>query len=170
MFILEALWFFVPAVAANQCPGLAAKLDLPGNRPVSTRWLGANKTWAAYYAAAFGATLAIYLQRLAPMPEGFELLDYERPELWLVGLAFGLGTVLGDHAKSFVKRRFGIPPGDPWWPFDQLDYVVGSLLLVAPFSGWIGGERVATLVVTVLLLNPLVNGIGYRLKLRKVPW
>jgi CDP-2,3-bis-(O-geranylgeranyl)-sn-glycerol synthase len=36
----------------------------------------------------------------------------------------------GDAVKSFLKRRAGIRPGRPWIPFDQIDFVVGELVLV----------------------------------------
>jgi CDP-2,3-bis-(O-geranylgeranyl)-sn-glycerol synthase len=38
----------------------------------------------------------------------------------------------GDSVKNFVWRRLRIPPGAPWIPFDQLDFVLGALVLVAP--------------------------------------
>ena len=168
MFIIEALWFFLPAFVANQLPGLAAKFNLPGNMPVSVRWLGTNKTWAAYYTAGLAGVVTIYLQRQFPIPHVQILVDYHRHELWLVGLLFGLGAVLGDHIESFFKRRMGIKPGESWWPFDQLDYVAGSLISTAPLVEWIGWLRLTAIFVTVLLLAWPVNYIGYKLKIRKV--
>lgn len=169
--ILEALWFFLPAVIANQCPGFTDKLLIPGNRPVSEKWLGANKTWSAYYVATVGAILTIYLQRLCPeFNHKVDLIDYTRPDLWLVGGLLGFGTILGDHLKSFAKRLIGIPPGGPWWPFDQLDHVVGSLVMVIPAVGWIGWPRATVITVTVLSLHRGVNWLGYKVGIRKVPW
>jgi CDP-2,3-bis-(O-geranylgeranyl)-sn-glycerol synthase len=45
---------------------------------------------------------------------------------------FGLGAMADDSAKSFFKRRLGIPPGSPRIPFDQLDFVLRALIFVAP--------------------------------------
>lgn len=170
-FIPEALWFFLPAFAANQCPRLAAQLNLPGNFPVSRRWLGSNKTWAAYYAAAIGSLLTIYFQKLFPgVNASIGLFDYSRSDFWAIGFLFGIGAVAGDHVKSFVKRRLGIPSGERWWPFDVLDFVAGGLIATLPAVGWIGWKRVAVIVLAWLVVHPIGNKIGYRLGLRKTPW
>src|SRR3989344_6564590 len=116
MFLVEAFWLFLPILAANQAPGVARALGLPlATMSVSPRWLGKNKTVAPYY---FGPLLAI----LAAYFCGFK-------DFWIVGLTFGLGAILGDHVKSFFKRRLGMAPGAPWWPFDQVDYSLGALFL-----------------------------------------
>lgn len=167
--IAESLLFFLPALAANQCPGLTAKLNLPGNRPISRYWLGENKTWHAFYTAALGSLLVIYAERWF-IPNNWALFDYNRRDLWLVGLAFGIGAVLGDHTKSFLKRRIGLKPGEPWWPFDQLDFVVGSLVVAMPLTGWIGIGRVLAISTVVLAIHPIGNRVSYRLGLRRVPW
>jgi len=172
MLFLEALWFFLPILAANQCPGLAAYLHLPdAHAPIIRRWLGENKTIAAYYAAPLGSLGAIYAQRqMTEWSHAFGLFDYNRSDLWLVGLLLGLGAVLGDHIKSFIKRRVGISPGARWWPFDQLDFAIGGIVLAIPIVGWIGWERAAVICLLVLLIHPIGNRIGYLLGLRKVPW
>jgi CDP-2,3-bis-(O-geranylgeranyl)-sn-glycerol synthase len=83
--------------------------------------------------------------------------------------------------KSFFKRRLGKEGGAPWFPFDQLDFVVFGLLgmaLASPLlaDGWtrqaLLGDWVvlATLIVLTPLLHYLVNVVGYRLRLKEVPW
>ncbi len=75
----------------------------------------------------------------------------------------------GDRVKSFVKRRIGIPPGDPWIPADQLDDVIGVLILV--------GNEVCLSVVdlTVITLGSFVGHftvtrVGFWLGIRDVPY
>src|SRR5438034_11556900 len=87
----------------------------------------------------------------------------------LLGVLFGAGAMAGDSAKSFFKRRLGVEPGRPWIPFDQLDFVLGALVLVV--------ARVALAwadVVTILLLSfcghILVNHLGYWLGVRDTRW
>ena len=167
--LIEALWFFLPAFVANQMPGYGAWLHVPGQVPISRKWLGENKTWAAYYMAAFGSSLTFLLQQWTTevnVVYGW----YVSPNI-LEGIAmgslFGIGAVVGDHAKSLIKRQLGKAPGESWWPFDQLDYVFGALLFVYPFSGWIGWEKFWTLIAVALIGHPIVNGIGYALGLRK---
>jgi len=31
--------------------------------------------------------------------------------------------------KSFIKRRLDKPSGKPWFPWDQLDWIAGAILL-----------------------------------------
>ncbi|HLF15969.1 MAG TPA: CDP-archaeol synthase, partial [Candidatus Thermoplasmatota archaeon] len=93
----------------------------------------------------------------------------------------GFMALVGDAVKSYFKRRRGKPRGTPWVPFDQLDFVVFGLL-----GAWMGSPLLADgwvreaffghwmTLTTLLVLTPglhlLVNIIGYRLKLKDVPW
>ncbi|MFZ2887342.1 MAG: CDP-archaeol synthase [Minisyncoccia bacterium] len=167
--MIEALWFFLPAFVANQCPGFGAWLRVPGNVPVSRKWLGENKTVAAYYMAAIGSILTFSAQQA--------MTDINVHYGWIVtsgpfenigiGLLFGVGAVFGDHLKSFFKRLIGLAPGESWWPFDQLDYVFGTLLFVYPVAGKVESDKFLIIVVVVLVGHPIVNGIGYWIGIRK---
>lgn len=169
--LAQVLWFFLPGFIANQCPGIAAKLNLPLHVPVSARWLGRNKTWDAYYVGGCGGVATIYLQRLFPaIDRGLTFIDYTRDDLVVVGLLMGVGAIAGDHIKSFFKRLVGIVPGERWWPFDQLDFVVGGLVVVTPYVGWIGWGRGILLASVALFVHPVGNWFGYKIGLRKVPW
>ena len=172
-FIAESLWFFLPALVGNQFPGFAVWIMARCNRlhwnvPVNERWLGENKTWQAYPAAILGSVITMYLQRKWDVTG---LIDYNRPDLWFIGILFGIGIIAGDHIKSLFKRQVArIPPGERWWPYDQLDFVVGGLLAVSLALGGRVWVTAIVLIPIVLLFNPIVNGIGYRLGLRKVPY
>jgi CDP-2,3-bis-(O-geranylgeranyl)-sn-glycerol synthase len=87
----------------------------------------------------------------------------------VLGLLFGLGAMGGDSVKSFIKRRIGIPPGRPWVPFDQLDFVLGALALI-----WHRVSLTTTDIVIVLLLSGigdvLVNHVSYFLGVRATKW
>src|SRR5437773_6411567 len=94
--------------------------------------------------AGCGRGDAHHVRPVAPRVVGL-LVAYED---WpLLGVLFGAGAMAGDSAKSFFKRRLGVEPGRPWIPFDQLDFVLGALVLVAPRAlAWAD-------VVTILLLS-----------------
>jgi CDP-2,3-bis-(O-geranylgeranyl)-sn-glycerol synthase len=47
----------------------------------------------------------------------------------LVGFLLGFGALLGDAFGSFIKRRLNIDRGKPAPLLDQLDLVIGSLIL-----------------------------------------
>jgi CDP-2,3-bis-(O-geranylgeranyl)-sn-glycerol synthase len=80
-----------------------------------------------------------------------------------------LGTLLGDLAGAFLKRRLGIAPGKPLPIADQIDFVIGALLFSIPL-GILSWE----LAITVLLITPPIhlftNFLAYKLKLKTNPW
>ena len=57
------------------------------------------------------------------------LIDYKKVNFILLGALMGGGALIGDLVKSFVKRRLNVPPGKPWFPWDQLDWIVGAIAL-----------------------------------------
>jgi CDP-2,3-bis-(O-geranylgeranyl)-sn-glycerol synthase len=139
--LLQAIWFFGPAYAADMSPIFARRLfprfDLPldfGLRLREQPLLGSHKTWRGLLAGIL-AGIAVWeaeraldrLQWLGPiaLPEG-------SGQPVVPGLLMGVGAGLGDALKSFFKRRLGIPPGKSWLVFDQLDFFVGALVLVSP--------------------------------------
>ena len=102
LFIANAV---VLVVMRAQLLGPLHKLD----RPISEKYLGRHKTWLGSL-VIFASVVAIYLA----LSQG--LLIYP-----------ALGMVIGTRANSFLKRVFRIPPGDPFPPFDQLDYFAGGV-------------------------------------------
>jgi CDP-2,3-bis-(O-geranylgeranyl)-sn-glycerol synthase len=162
--VLQLIYLMLPVYAANMAPPFVRYW--PGRvRPISERWLGSHKTWLGYAFAIVAATLVAALQsRLA---WSGALVD-DAP--WaLLGPACGLGAMLGDSAKSFVKRRLGIAPGQRWVPADQLDFVIGGLIALAfwvELTLWDVAIVCALTFVGALLVNRLAYAIG----LKDVPW
>lgn len=137
--------------------------------------------WGGYAGGPIGAHCG---EPGGPDPAAPPGCDVARSAWWgvfLFGALVGGFALLGDAVKSYFKRRRGKERGAPWFPFDQLDFVVFGLLgafLGAPLlaDGWVReaflGDWVvvATLVVGTPLLHLLVNRIGYWLGLKEVPW
>ncbi len=96
-----------------------------------------------------------------------DLIHYhERLIVW--AMIFGLGTILGDMAGSFLKRKyFKIPPGGKCCFLDQLDFVAGVFVFVFLFSDFGVWHWIIISSVT-LLLQPLASIIGYHLRIKKV--
>ena len=86
-----------------------------------------------------------------------------------LGLRFGVGAMTGDSAKSFLKRRLRIPPGQAWVPFDQLDFAVGALVFVAPRAA-LGAGDIAVVLVLSVGGHIVVNHLAYWLGIRDVKW
>lgn len=170
--ILTALYFILPAYIANMCPVFFGKLNLPGGKPISEPWFGAHKTWRGFYAGYIGAFLALYFQTILfakGISLDFSLLNYLEINIWLYAFLFGVGALIGDMVKSFFKRRLNKKPGSPWFPFDQIDFVLGAILFIYPVY-----HLSIIYVIIILLLTPLLhfltNLLGYFLKLKEVWW
>ncbi len=97
---------------------------------------------------------------------GESLVD---PRLALAGFAISLGAVLGDLLGAFVKRRFNMKLGRPFPVVDQLDFVLGALILSSPFFPM----GLVSVLVVVLVTPPihLVTNLGaYLLGIKKTYW
>lgn len=170
--LFKSLWFIIPSYVANIFPTLGARLKIPLNYPINSGLLGSHKTYQGFYSAWFGAFLILLLQKYLYRYEFFSnisLLDYSEINLFYYSIAFGIGTALGDSVKSFFKRRLGKKPGSSWPPFDQLDFVFGTLFFLLPL--YIPPTRI---LLTILLITPILhlvaNIVAYKLKLKKVWW
>jgi len=89
--------------------------------------------------------------------------------LFVVAIFASLGALLGDLGGAFAKRRFGIKPGAPLPILDQLDFVVGALLLVST----VFQITVGSLLILILVTPPihlLANLGAYLLRLKSNYW
>jgi len=175
--IAGALWAMLPAYVPNNAAVLAG-----GGRPIDggrtmngNRLLGDGKTWrGTAVGTAVGVALALLLDAVAPAAGdalGITLPGF--PITAALGLA--LGAMLGDIGASFVKRRSGRERGAAFPGLDQLDFVVGALLLALLFApDWtletFTLARVAVVVVVTPLLHLGTNGIAYWLGVKDEPW
>jgi len=173
VLVARLLYFMLPAYVANMAPvlgrwflkSLAVPID-GGRSWDGRRLLGDHKTWRGLLFGVVGGIGTAFLQSRWT-PEGLAIIDYAQ---WLpLGFLLGFGALFGDALKSFVKRRMDIDPGERWIPFDQLDFVVGSLAFtsVVYFPGWIGCIIIA---VVTFVLSIVVNEAAYRLGIRGSRW
>ncbi len=87
------------------------------------------------------------------------------------------GAAFGDLAGSFLKRRFNIKSGAPFWIVDQLDFAVGALIFALIPAIFFPGLYLIpdlNIVIFLLILTPSVslisNTIAYLINLKDVPW
>lgn len=134
--LFDAFWFFLPAGLANMSPVFAARM--PGLKgwkaPIDMgktrdghRLLGENKTWRGLVFGTLTGGIVCVLQQ-------FALPSTSLVQAFIIGASMGCGALVGDAVESFFKRRRGIKPGNAWFPLDQIDYIIGGLLFVAPFA------------------------------------
>ncbi len=167
--LFKSLYFFLPAYFANMAPLLFKWVPFL-DKPIHQKLFGAHKTWRGIVAAAIIGTLAFWLQQYLYTVgfQQFALIDYADFSVWL-GFFLGLGAILGDLVKSYYKRKDKIAPGEPWIPFDQLDFVVGGI--IGSFFIYVPAAEV---VVTLLIVSPFLHiaatRVGYWLGIRKEKW
>lgn len=174
--LLSALYWMLPAFAANVIPVITAKLKLPFGIPISAEKLGKNKTWRGVYSGYLAALGILFLQKHLQNIEAVEwarVLNYQEINLFLFAFLFGIGALLGDIVESYFKRKKGIPSGGMWFPYDQLDFVIGTFLFVFPcyffdIQGYVQIDIWHILWIIILTpgLQLLVSWIGFHLKIK----
>lgn len=170
--IISSFYFIFPAYVANMAPVIAAKWHLPLATPVNVKLFGDHKTWRGVISAYLGALIALGIQWLLQKQDIFmfyNLLDYEKINLFLYAFLFGIGAITGDIVKSYFKRRLERGPGSSWFPFDQLDFIAGALIFLLPFYilPW---SNIITLLLITPALHFLANLTAYFFRFKKVWW
>jgi len=175
--VAGALWAMLPAYVPNNVAVLAG-----GGRPIDggrtldgRRLLGDGKTWRGTAAGTLaGVVLALVLNAVRPAVAtalGGSLPAF--PIRAAVALAFG--AMLGDIGASLLKRRLGRRRGAAVPGLDQLDFVVGALVLTALLApAWTVATfslpRLAVVLVATPLLHVTTNAGAYLLGLKAEPW
>ncbi len=168
---LAAFIFFLPAGVANATPVLANKIPLlrTWHTPLDfglswrgKRLLGQNKTWRGLVTGTLlaGATATL----LASLNGRHDALL----TALALGLVMGLGALVGDAVESFFKRQFNIRAGRSWFPFDQIDYIIGGLLFVWPFAH-LSLRTMAIIFVTFFGLHLITAYAAYVVGLKDRP-
>lgn len=179
--IVQALYFMLPAYLANMAPLAAIRFsvaDIPLDHHASwhgKRLFGSHKTYRGLFSGILVGIIIVFLQQQLfawGWFAGISLIPYAELAHWqlaVLGGLFGAGALLGDLFKSFFKRRLSIPPGKPWFPFDQLDFVVGALLAVS-FIYTPPLQHMTLIIILTPPLHLLTNVLAYTAGLKKVWW
>ncbi len=166
----NAVWFILPAWLGNMLActfGGGRPIDGGRNFADGRPLLGKGKTIRGVCVAIFSAVCVAIVQ---------SFVNYTFNPL-IFGLLMGSGAMLGDIVKSFFKRRLNIKSGNPFPPFDQLDFILGAFALyygIGPYvlnhfyslSGW----TIVFIFVLTPLAHVLMNVVGYVLGLQDVWW
>jgi len=159
--ILEALLYILPAYIANSSAvvfGGGFPLDM-GKSFRGKRILGDGKTVKGTFFGIVCGSLTGFLVSLAINNSLFLFL----------GLLVSTGAILGDIFASLLKRRSGVDRGGPVPVLDQLDFVIGAVLLGSVL-------RVPSLeaLTLILIVTPFIhlftNVVGYFSGLKDKPW
>lgn len=178
--VLGAVYFMLPAYVSN-LSGLA----FGGGKPVDggkdwgdgRRIIGNGVTWKGFFSGTVLGTLVgvvlgiigTFYGDLSALTGG--VIDLHVYGSILGGLILGFlmafGALSGDLVGSFLKRRMGLQSGEPAPFMDQLDFVLGALilsLLVVRIS-W---SFFIIIVVLSLVFHVGTNTIAYLLGIKDV--
>lgn len=177
-FTLLCLYLMLPAAIANMTPVFVRNVDFL-NVPVdfNKTWkgqpiFGSHKTYRGFFWGILIAILAAFLQKLLYQFSFFRQIsffNFETTSFLLIGFALGFGALFGDLVKSFFKRRMNIKPGDSFFPWDQLDLVLGSIVFISiiKIPTW-------QMILFGLIVGPLLhisfNHLGYWLGIKEEKW
>jgi CDP-2,3-bis-(O-geranylgeranyl)-sn-glycerol synthase len=160
--LLIAVYVAIPTYVANSTPvllGGGAPIDRGREFVDGRRIFGTNKTVKGFvYGLLLGSVAAVA-----------EAILFRNDLLVLVGVLASLGALLGDLFGAFVKRRLDIPPGHPLPVVDQLDFILGALVLASPLLNVTLGA-ILILVIATVPIHLFSNAVAYVLRLKKRLW
>lgn len=177
-FVLMCLYLMIPGAVANMMPVFARRipfLDYPidfnikyKNKPI----FGRNKTFRGFFFGILGAIIVSYIMSLLyqyPAIQQISFIDFSQVHWAYFGFMIGLGVLVGDAVESVVKRRKGIKPGQPFFPWDQLDLLIGALVFISfiKLPTW---QMIVFYFIFVPLIHITFRHVGYYLGINKKKW
>ncbi|MBI2547719.1 CDP-archaeol synthase [Candidatus Woesearchaeota archaeon] len=168
--ILQSFWFFLPAGMANMAPVFVMKLaflDAPIDAHKTYRGkqiFGEHKTYRGFFFGILAAIVVLVIQKKlyesSTLIQTYALFNYEEVNAFTLGFLFGFGALFGDLIESFFKRRNDIPEGKVWIPWDQIDWIIGTIV----FIWFVIPIPLLVMVIGLILfglLHVLMNYFGY---------
>ncbi len=155
--ILNLFIFILPAYLANSSPvllGGGQSMDFKRYFSDGKRILGDGKTWRGFFGGVAVGTISGFLL-------GFPLLAF----------LLSVGTLVGDTAGSFIKRRMNIGRGKQSLILDQLTFLFVALIFAYPLlPEYVDLYGVLFLLVFTYIMHVLSNIVAHRMGWKKVPW
>jgi CDP-2,3-bis-(O-geranylgeranyl)-sn-glycerol synthase len=172
------IWIIAPAFVANAAAlfsrrikflkPLAIPVDLEKKWVDGSRLIGNSKTIRGFITGVFAAILSAVVIFYAS--EYFNITVFSSlNNCILIGAILGFGALLGDTVKSFFKRRIGMREGKNLIFFDQLDFLIGAILISLPFNHF-PVKFILVIIGATFVLHIITNIIAFYFKLKKVPW
>ncbi len=176
---ISSLVLFIPAFIANPSAVITGGHGIiDGGRTWNgKRILGDHKTWSGLFGGILAGLLVGLLINYASLIFGVKELTFSSQFTIVLSMVITLSTfsMIGDLVGSFIKRRLGRAPGAESIFLDQYPFALFALVFFYVFF-W---KEAASLfpwegIVAILIITPLihraVNIIGYKLKMKSVPY
>ncbi len=180
-FIISCLYFFLPAYFTNMTPPILAKKNLFnflairvdfGKKFLGNDIFGSHKTWRGVIFGLLVGILFSFFQKFLYQFSFFQkisLIDYSKINILLFGFLISGGALFGDLLFAFIKRRLKLQPGAIFFPFDQINYIIGASIFLTPIFK-IKIEVWFLLLILTPILHILTTHIGFYLNLTKSKW
>ena len=173
-FLLQCFFYILPAYFANMAPVIMKDTfkswAVPIDRMFGKEVFGSHKTWRGLIFGVFFASVITYLQSVLSRYPPFKSLLFFDYSAWLLfSILMGLGALLGDMGESAIKRRLKLVPGARFVPWDQLDFVIGAMLLSSVVFVP-SAAAIITVAIMTFVLDIAVNHIAFYLKIRSEKW
>ncbi len=159
LFVYPIIYIW-PAYVANGAPVIFG-----GGRPIDLNrklWgkpiFGSHKTIKGLFAGLLAGFIMALIESL--------FIPYMLP----IGILLTIGTMFGDLAGSFVKRRIGKVEGTRMMLLDQYPFLIFALLFAFPLGNMPGVPGIIFIVVLTGVLHVFTNHSAHKMKLKKVPW
>ena len=166
IYILKIIWIFLPGAFANMAPLFFLRINFL-NSPINKKLFGENKTWRGlFFGIIFGILVAFLQKMLSALFHKIEIINYNEINIIVFGFLMGFGALIGDLLKSFIKRKFKISPGKSLPIFDQIDWTIGSLIILSLYIK-IKIEFFIYSILILGILHFLINIFSYKIKIRK---
>ncbi len=169
MTFLSVLYLFLPTFAANATPVVVSAIPWikRHNYPVLPKFLGHHKTAWGFASGMIAGILTGVLQWSLRDIVTLTTLQDDLMLSILVSILLSAGALIGDAVESAVKRGVGMPSGAhlPFW--DNVDYMLGSILFLCVLY-------VPSIphIIGLLIVGPLLsigaNLLSYSLGIKKV--
>lgn len=183
--LIAMIWLFAPAGFANIFASMSR--HIPGTswmaKPIDfgitidgDPLLGKNKTFRGLFFGVLAAVLigvglqlvyenVEFIQNIVKIPEIIEG-GYSSFNVIIFSFLAGFGALVGDMVESFFKRRVGVESGKPWFPFDQIDFIIGSIALTFAYLQ-ISFTSYAVYLLGFFLLHLSIKYIGFLIGVEK---
>ncbi|MCS7121612.1 MAG: CDP-2,3-bis-(O-geranylgeranyl)-sn-glycerol synthase [Archaeoglobaceae archaeon] len=174
--VLVTIWLLLPAYTPNNFAvvlGGGKPIDL-GKNFLGKRIFGDGKTIRGFLAGIVGGVFVANLQICIEDLFGFEIFSSLKYfDFFVLTFLLAFGSMLGDLAGSFIKRRLSYEKGKPLPVLDQLMFLFVAILISSQFYAFwylFDFEKIVVAFIVTPFLHIAVNVLAYKLKLKDVPW
>lgn len=177
---LGAIYFMLPAYVAN-LSGLA----FGGGTPIDggkdfhdgSRLIGNGVTWRGFRnGTLLGTSVGLVLGIIGTFYGDLSVLTWGIIDFHVYGSVIGglilgflmaFGALFGDAVGSFLKRRIGLKSGESAPIMDQLDFVIGALVL-SILVVQISWNLFVIIAIITIILHVGSNSIAYIVGIKDV--